>query len=130
MIALDTSALVAIACAEPEEEEFNRLIAVKSALVGTPTLLEARMVLSTLMPDYAEVFIANLLDRPAIHPVAFTLDTYWAAVDAFDRYGKGRGHPARLNFGDCLAYAIAKAHDVPLLYKGADFAHTDIAAAR
>ena len=49
-----------------------------------------------------------------------------AASDAFDRFGKGIGHPAKLNFGDCMAYAVAKVHDVPLLYKGTDFAQTDI----
>jgi ribonuclease VapC len=49
------------------------------------------------------------------------------AVDAFDRYGKGRGHPAQLNMGDCFAYACAKAHGLPLLYKGADFSKTDLA---
>ena len=48
------------------------------------------------------------------------------AVDADRRYGRGTGHPARLNFGDCLAYAAAVAHDAPLLFKGADFGHTDV----
>lgn len=48
-------------------------------------------------------------------------------MDAFSRYGKGRGHPAQLNFGDCVAYALAKAADVPLLYVGKDFAQTDLA---
>jgi ribonuclease VapC len=51
------------------------------------------------------------------------------AVEADHRYGRGTGHPARLNFGDCLAYAVAKAHDLPLLYKGGDFSLTDIRAA-
>jgi ribonuclease VapC len=49
------------------------------------------------------------------------------AVECFDRYGKGR-HPAQLNFGDCLSYACAKALDVPLLFKGEDFAKTDVNA--
>jgi ribonuclease VapC len=54
---------------------------------------------------------------------------YRIAIEAFDRFGRGRGHPAKLNFGDCMAYAVAKAHQVPLLYKGDDFAKTDIATA-
>jgi ribonuclease VapC len=45
------------------------------------------------------------------------------------RFGKGQGHPAQLNFGDCMAYALAKAHDAPLLYVGDDFARTDISSA-
>lgn len=49
------------------------------------------------------------------------------AVTAMARYGKGRGHPAQLNFGDCFSYACAKAAGVPLLYVGSDFAHTDLA---
>src|SRR3712207_2242650 len=100
MIALDTSALVAIACTEPEEDAFNRLIAKRQALVGTPILFETRMVLATKMPDYADTFIADFLKRPSIHPVAFTLEMYSAAVDAFRRFGKGRQNPAGLNFGD------------------------------
>ena len=56
-------------------------------------------------------------------------EAYELAAAAFDRYGRGRGHPAQLNFGDCMAYAVAKAHGVPLLYKGDDFARTDVASA-
>jgi ribonuclease VapC len=51
---------------------------------------------------------------------------YRVAGDAVERYGKGRGHPARLNFGDCLSYAVAKASGLPLLFKGGDFSLTDI----
>lgn len=52
-----------------------------------------------------------------------------AAIEAFRRFGKGRGHPARLNLGDCFAYALAKTRDEPLLFKGDDFQHTDVRAA-
>jgi ribonuclease VapC len=51
------------------------------------------------------------------------------AADAFLLYGKGRGHPAQLNFADCMSYAVAKHLGAPLLYKGSDFAHTDIESA-
>ena len=129
MIALDTSALVAIACAEPEEGAFIRLVAKHEALVGTPILFETRMVLATKMPDHADSFMSDLLERPSIHPVAFTLDMYRAATAAFCRYGKGRQNAAGLNFGDCMAYAVAKVHGAPLLYKGEDFRQTDIRAA-
>lgn len=57
-----------------------------------------------------------------------TADTATLVLDAFDRYGKGRGHPARLNMGDCFAYAMARQRGVPLLFKGDDFGQTDIAA--
>ncbi|HEY8564368.1 MAG TPA: type II toxin-antitoxin system VapC family toxin [Beijerinckiaceae bacterium] len=126
MIALDISALVAIA--EPEEDDFVKAIARHEALLGTPVLLETRMVLATKMPDYADTFISDLLKRPSIHPVAFSLDMYRAALNAFRRFGKGQQNPAGLNFGDCMSYAVAKVHGAPLLYKGDDFRYTDIAA--
>jgi ribonuclease VapC len=70
-----------------------------------------------------------LLSRNDVHVVSFSVGMYRMAVAAFDLYGKGRGHPARLNFGDCMAYAVAKHHDIPLLFKGEDFARTDIVPA-
>jgi ribonuclease VapC len=124
MIALDTSAIVAIALGEPEEDEFSRAIASREALVGTPTLLEARVVLMQKIDD-ADAFITMFLEPHQIHPVAFSLNMFLAASDAYQRYGKDH-HPAKLNICDCMAYAVAKVHDVPLLYKGTDFDHTDI----
>ncbi|HEX8168271.1 MAG TPA: type II toxin-antitoxin system VapC family toxin [Beijerinckiaceae bacterium] len=129
MIALDTSAIVAIACSEPEEEAFNRLISTKEALVGTPTLLETRMVLESKLPEFADQFMESFLDTRFIHPVAFSLRMYFEAMEAFRRFGKGRRGPAGLNFGDCMSYAVSKFYDAPLLYKGTDFSHTDIASA-
>lgn len=125
MIALDTSAIVAIALGEAEEDDFSRQIASREALVGTPTLVEARIVLSAKI-DHADRFMAGFVRPPEIHAVAFSLDMYRIAVAAFDRFGKGMGHPAKLNICDCMAYAVAKFHDVPLLYKGDDFSKTDI----
>ncbi len=129
MIALDTSAIVAIALVEAEEEAFVRAIAMHDALLGTPTLLESRLVLTPRMPDHADRFIERILARPSVHLVDFSAEMYHAAADAFDRFGKGRGHLAKLNFGDCMAYAVARVHNAPLLYKGDDFTHTDITPA-
>lgn len=126
MIALDTSAIVAIACAEPEEEDFNKLISQREALVGTPTLVETRLVLESKLPEFADRFMESFLESRFIHPVAFSLIMYHEALTAFRRYGKGRMNPAGLNFGDCMAYAVAKAHYAPLLYKGNDFRRTDV----
>ena len=71
-------------------------------------------------------FLRGSVVAPIVVVVVFTSEMFAVAADAFDRYGKGRGHRAQLNFGDCLAYAVAKVQNVPLLYKGADFARTDI----
>ena len=129
MIALDSSALVAIALDEPEGRIFDELIVRSRALVGVPTLFETRMVLGSLMPTFADVFVDRLIASPSIRTVDFGIDTYRAATDAFNRYGKGRGHAACLNFGDCLSYAVAKVYAVPLLFKGGDFIHTDLVPA-
>ena len=56
----------------------------------------------------------------SVRPVASSLTMYQAALEAFDRFGRGRGHPAKLNIGDCMAYAVSKVHDAPLLFKGND----------
>jgi ribonuclease VapC len=129
MIALDTSAIVAIALDEDEAETFDRMIASEEALVGTPTLLETRLVLIQRMPAFAAQFLQAFVSPAEVSSVPFTFDMYQSAAQAFERYGKGRGHPAGLNFGDCMAYAVAKHYDIPLLFKGRDFARTDIRSA-
>lgn len=127
MISLDTSALVAIARGEPEEEIFSTLIGSQEALVGTPTVLETHIVLTSLLsPGAADEFIKSLMRRRTLHPVAFLMQMHYIAADAFERYGRGRGHPAKLNYGDCMSYAVAKFHDAPLLFKGKDFGQTDL----
>lgn len=72
--------------------------------------------------------VTTFLTQFEINSVAITPEMTTTALDAFDRFGKGR-HPAALNFGDCFAYAFAKHSRVPLLFKGDDFALTDIQAA-
>ena len=83
-------------------------------LNGAPTLLETTMVLSTRMMQDAQLMLAMLLRRFRIQIVGFTEDHYEAASDAVLLYGKGR-HPAALNFGDCMTYAVAKLSNLPLL---------------
>ena len=129
MIALDSSAIVGIAMREQEADSFLDIIGARSAVIGAPTLLETHLVLSRKAPGVFGDFLQGFVTPPHVRVVDFTAEMYVAAANAFDRYGKGRGHRAQLNFGDCLAYAVAKAQDVPLLYKGVDFAHTDIRSA-
>lgn len=74
----------------------------------------------------AEQQLRAFLDETGIEVIAITDEIGRAALDAFDRYGKGRGHPARLNLGDCFAYGAAVTLGVPLLYKGDDFTQTDL----
>ncbi|HMN70233.1 MAG TPA: type II toxin-antitoxin system VapC family toxin [Rhodoblastus sp.] len=128
MIVVDSSAIVAIALDEPESEPFSRIISINRCLLAAPTALESHLVLSGRAPASAAKFMDVFLAREAVNLVPFDGDLLEIARHAFDRFGRGR-HAAALNFGDCFAYALAKAHNAPLLYKGGDFALTDIRAA-
>lgn len=128
MIALDSSALLAIAFKEPERDAYTEIIGRNRCLIGAVTALESHLALKTRAGADGIAFLDGILAQPRIAVVGFDDRLLPIARLAFDRYGKGR-HAAGLNFGDCMAYAVAKSHDVALLYKGADFAHTDIRSA-
>jgi ribonuclease VapC len=125
MIAVDTSVILAMALAEPEAETFKSLIVREPVTIGWPTLLEARMVLSGRGFPNAAAIIAQLVELPNVSAVTFGERHYHAAEQAFERFGKGR-HPAALNMGDCLSYAVAAVAKAPLLFKGNDFGQTDV----
>lgn len=129
MIAIETSALVALLFGEPEADRIAaRLEATDTVLIGAPTALEFRMVVLGQSTRAAADAGSALIAKPPFMIVPFGEDHLQAAAEAFDRFGKGR-HPARLNYGDCMAYAVAAIADCPLLFKGDDFRHTDVAAA-
>lgn len=126
---LDTSALIAIILGEPERRPFFRaILSDATRIVGEPTVFEAIMVMMGRMGAGGEDEVEYLLERLDIEILPFTRIHRDIATDAFRRFGKGR-HPAGLNFGDCMAYAVAKATGEPLLFKGNDFSRTDIRAA-
>ncbi len=130
MIVVDTSALIAIAFAEPERETFVGIIeASGKALISSVSVVEARMVVHGRRGHRAVVMLDDLLRLPAFELVAPGAAETDAAYAAFVAYGKGSGHPAGLNFGDVFSYALAKVRGLPLLFKGDDFAQTDIASA-
>jgi ribonuclease VapC len=124
VIAVDSSALVALAFKEPGHPALLQILQSRDCLIGTPTLLETHMVLNRSAA--AQGYVATLLSFQNIEVVAFTSAHFAVARTAFDRYGKGRHPQAALNFGDCMAYAVAKVRGVPLLFKGDDFLATDI----
>jgi ribonuclease VapC len=119
---IDTSALVAIALQEPEADEFIRLIATSPVAMAAPTILEAALVLRPVQAGWLD----EMLTLMQVRTVAFDETHLAVARQAMATYGKGTGSPARLNFGDCLSYAVAKVAGEPLLFKGDDFTHTDI----
>lgn len=130
MIVVDTSAVVAIAFAEPEREAFvGAILAAHKALISTVSVVEARMVVHGRRGQRAVVLVDDLLRLPMFDVVAPSAAEMDAAYAAFVAFGKGSGHPAALNFGDVFSYALAKVRGLPLLFKGDDFSQTDIASA-
>ena len=129
MIAVDTSALIAILAQEAEERVFLEAIAeADGAIVGAPTCFEFLMVAEGRLGEAAREAATALLADPLFQLVPWTFDHAQAAQSAFLLFGKGR-HPAQLNFGDCMSYATARIHRLPLLFKGGDFTKTDIRSA-
>lgn len=128
---VDASALTAIILGEVDAEAIEErlleattpritspLAIFETVLATAPKLRLALPAAETVVTEYLEIWIAI---------VPITAEIGRVALAARARYGKGTGSPARLNLGDCFAYACAKAHGVPLLYKGDDFVHTDLA---
>lgn len=126
MIVIDTSALFAFLAAEPEAEDMARVMYGSPVLVCAPTWAETGIVVSNKLGSDGLDRLQQLAQALQFDVVAFDRGLADAAVDAHRRFGRGSGHPANLNFGDCFSYALAKARNVPLLFKGDDFIHTDI----
>lgn len=122
-LAVDSSALIAIIKGEPEEHAFADALLHGSPIIGWPTILETRIWLLRHSDGQARRWFENWLSTALT--VAFDGELERLAAAAYDRFGKGR-HPAALNFGDCMAFAVARHHDVPLLFKGSGFAKTDL----
>lgn len=128
---IDASALLAILQQEPEADTLADAIEAAPYRCTSPLamfetvagLMRQRNVARVV----AEEHLRAVLTVARIEIVPLTDEIGRAALDAFDRYGKGRGHPAQLNMADCFAYACAKTQHLPLLYKGDDFSRTDLA---
>jgi len=129
VIVVDTSALIAILFAESESETFQHRISLEPVCLSAVSLQEASMVLAGRLRDETawEELDEIVRDTP-LEVVAHDRELAEIGRLAFVRFGKGR-HPARLNCGDCAAYALAKKRNIPLLFEGTDFARTDIVPA-
>ena len=127
MIAVDTSAVVAIVFGEPERPAFLEAIrGATRALISSVSVVELKMVVYGRRGPRGVVLVDDMLRLPVFEVVSPTALETEAAFGAFVVFGKGNGHPAALNFGDVFSYALAKVRGLPLLFKGADFAETDI----
>jgi ribonuclease VapC len=122
---VDASALAAILLEEKDFPIFaNRLDASDASCITPFVMMELEGGAEAAKAD-----IQRLLRQFRINTVELTSEMILAALQAYERYGKGRSHPAKLNMGDCLSYGAARVLGVPLLYKGEDFAKTDVRSA-
>jgi ribonuclease VapC len=127
---IDTSAIFAAIAGEADSQAYRTAIkSAASPLISAVTLLETRIVLLARGGPSAIAVLDALIERAGIVVIPFDQPSTDAAFDAFKRYGKGQGHRAQLNIIDCAAYGLAKSRNLPLLFKGNDFAATDIVSA-
>lgn len=123
---IDSSAIVCILLREPEADQFIRQIAEDGTrLMSTFSILETAVVLEVRKGAAGARELDLLLHEADVTSVPFTAEHLELAREAYRRFGKGR-HPAKLNLGDCVSYSLAQYSGEPLLFKGEDFAKTDI----
>lgn len=127
---IDASALLAILFDEPESAEFTRMIAetIEDRLISPVNYVEASIRADDPRAPAKADALDSIMEAMAILIAPISAEQARIARDAYGRFGKGR-HRARLNLGDCFAYALAKSRNEPLLFKGNDFMYTDIEAA-
>ena len=133
MIIVDASAIVAMLTREPDADTLVSALAASGSAETTPiAIYEAVLGLSRKRQwsvAEAETHVGDFLRAAGVVIQPIQPETVHRALEAFARYGKGRGHPARLNLGDCFIYAQAKVGGASLLYEGEDFSETDIESA-
>ena len=128
---VDTSALVAILRAESDAPTFAEALASTDApRMSAISLGEAAVVIDVARDPVASRRVDDVVRAAGIAIEPVTEAQARIARQAYRDFGRGSGHPAKLNVGDCFSYALAKAFDAPLLFKGDDFVHTDVTVAR
>jgi len=128
MIVVDTSVFVAIFKTEPIALSLKLRIG-KAAVAVVPVTCLVEIALLRRLDERLLDWVRDLVSQPPFQIVELSTPEAEIAADAAKRFSKGSGHPAQLNFGDCLVYAAAKFRNVPLLFAGNDFIKTDIAVA-
>jgi ribonuclease VapC len=124
---VDSSVVVAIIKQESDAGDFaDQIEFAVNCRMSTATFFETAIVIDSKRSPLLSARLDDLCADADIEFVAVDEAQARIARQAYRDFGKGSGHPARLNFGDCFAYALAKALDEPLLYKGTDFSHTDV----
>lgn len=126
MIVLDSSVLVGIIKGEPHTDRLLALIAAEDCAIGAPTLVEARAWCAINLAGRTSRWLEEFIDGDGVSVIPFSRNMADVASQAFATFGRASGHPARLNFGDCMAYAVSVVMGAPLLFKGGDFSRTDV----
>lgn len=127
---VDSSALIAILKREPDHTIFEEVLdQAEDACISAATYLELSIVIDSRKDAVMSLEIDELIDRFSITIEPVTEEQARIARQAHRDFGKGSGHAAGLNFGDCFSYALAKVKREPILFKGDDFEHTDLRAA-
>ncbi len=128
---IDSSALIAILRDEPDAPTYAAAIeSARSRRISAATYVETAAVIDGARDPVASRRFDDLIEAAGLTIEPLTEAQARIARAAYRDFGKGSGHPAKLNLGDCFAYALAKARNEPLLFKGSDFSHTDIKASR
>jgi ribonuclease VapC len=126
-VILDSSAVIAVMRDEPEAADFARKIAeAGTRRISAANFVEAAAVIDGSRDPVLSRSLDELLREAEVRIEPVTESQAQIAREAYRDFGRGSGHPAGLNFGDCFAYALAKETSEPLLFKGEDFVHTDV----
>jgi ribonuclease VapC len=129
-VIVDSSALVAILKQEPERQRFAEMLRNASKIrISAATYFEVSSVIDSARDPVSSRLLDDLIDHYKIIVEPVTEAQARIARQAYRDYGKGSGHRANLNFGDCFSYALARDKREPLLFKGDDFGHTDLRSA-
>jgi ribonuclease VapC len=127
---VDSSAMIAILTDEPDGPALSRVLdGPQIVRLSAASYLETSIVLDKRRDTVMSVKIDDLIESARITLEPVTVEQARIARQAYRDYGKGSGHPANLNFGDCFSYALARDKREPILYKGDDFVHTDLQSA-
>jgi ribonuclease VapC len=126
-VVVDSSAIMAILKREEDARQIaERLSNAEAKFVSAATYMECGTVVVGRYGSEGLLVMKDFVQALKLEIVPLTSDQANLGIEAFSCYGRGSGHPAKLNFGDCFSYALAKTRNLPLLFKGDDFIHTDI----